>query len=242
MEAGVRHYGRKVDWDHQGAPRWPSQIADRPAKQAIAAQLAARVETGQTIGVGSGSTAFVALAAIGERVRNEGLRLTCVTTSLEMEAYCTAFGLRVATLANTRPDWCFDGADEVDPDHNMIKGRGGAFVREQLVFAAAPRRVILVDESKFVRRLGTNHRLPLAVIPEAASLVRSLLRDRIGVEPVVRAAGGKDGGVINESGDLLMDLPVDGSLPPDELERLLLTTPGISATGLFVGYEFEIIN
>lgn len=242
MEPQGRRYGRTVNWDTPEADQWPSQITDRPAKQAIAEQLAARVSPGQTVGVGSGSTAFLALVAIAERVRTQGLELTCVATSIEMEGYCTAFGLRVTTLANARPDWCFDGADEVDPDHNMIKGRGGAFVREQLVFAAAGHRVILADESKFVPRLGTKHRLPLAVIPEATALVRTLLCDRLGVAPVVRAAGGKDGGVINEGGDLVMDLAIDGSIPPAELERLLLTTPGVSATGLFVGYEFEIIH
>ncbi len=143
---------------------------------------------------------------------------------------------------NARPDWCFDGADEVDPDNNLIKGRGGAFVREQLVFAAAPQRVILVDESKFVPRLGTSFGVPLAVVPEAANLVRTRLQSTTGHEPVVRPAKGKDGGIIDEQGSLVMDLPIDGSIPPAELEKILLLTPGISATGLFVGYDFEIIK
>ena len=119
-------------------------------------------------------------------------------TSLEIESYCTQLGLDVTTLVNARPDWCFDGADEVDPDHNLIKGRGGAFVREKLVFVASPRRFILVDSSKFVDRLGTNHKLPLAVIPEAVNLVRNLLTESPRCDPEVRPAGGKDGGVVTE--------------------------------------------
>ena len=120
-------------------------------------------------GIGSGSTSFLALLALSDRVKKEGLNILCVPTSLEIESYCTALGLTITTLVNARPDWCFDGADEVDPDNNLIKGRGGAFVREQLVFAAAPQRVILVDESKFVPQLGTSFGVPLAVVPEASA-------------------------------------------------------------------------
>lgn len=235
-------YARPMKWDGLGAPQWPTEISNLAAKQGIASELAGRARDGDVIGVGSGSTSFLALLALRDRVQADGLTIACVTTSHEIESYCTQFGLAVTTLVNARPDWCFDGADEVDPDHNMIKGRGGAFVREQLVFAAARRRVVLVDESKFVDRLGTRHKLPLAVIPEAVNLVRDLLRARLGTEPDVRPAGGKDGGVINEDGNLVMDLALDGSVAPAELEALLLTTPGIVATGMFVGYDFETIS
>ncbi|MFZ1669343.1 MAG: ribose 5-phosphate isomerase A [Candidatus Nanopelagicales bacterium] len=231
-----------MHWEGQATPKWPTEISNLDSKREIARQLADRAADGQVIGIGSGSTSFLALLALAERVHSQGLSVTCVPTSIEIESYCAALGLPVTTLLASRPDWCFDGADEVDPDHNMIKGRGGAFVREQFVFAAASSRVILVDQSKFVSRLGVNHAVPLAVAPEAANMVRSSLLDSLGVEPSVRPAGGKDGGVINESGSLVMDLPVDGSKNPVELERILLGTVGISATGLFVGYEFEIIG
>ncbi|MGV1037572.1 MAG: ribose 5-phosphate isomerase A [Candidatus Nanopelagicales bacterium] len=231
-----------MQWEGQATPKWPAEISNLESKREIARQLADRAANGQVIGIGSGSTSFLALLALAERVHSEGLTVACIPTSIEIEAYCAALGLPVTTLLASQPDWCFDGADEVDPNHNMIKGRGGAFVREQFVFAAAGSRVILVDESKFVPRLGVNHRVPLAVAPEAANLVRRSLGETLGVEPSVRPAGGKDGGVINESGSLVMDLPVDGSKTPADLERILLGTVGISATGLFVGYEFEIIG
>ena len=231
-----------MQWDGLQAPQWNGAISNEAAKRQIASQLAARAADGQVIGIGSGSTSFLALLALSERVRKEGLNIRCVPTSLEIESYCTALELPVTTLVDARPDWCFDGADEVDPQKNLIKGRGGAFVREQLVFAAAPQRIILVDESKFVARLGANFAVPLAVVPEAANLVRQRVRDATGAEPQVRPARGKDGGIIDEQGSLVMDLPIDGSIPPSELEAVLLTTPGISATGLFVGYDFEIIK
>lgn len=231
-----------MNWDGLQTPVWPTTIDNLESKQAIATQLAARAENGQVIGIGSGSTSFLAVLALGERVKSEGLAIECVCTSIEIESICTALGLPVTTLVAACPDWCFDGADEVDSDHNMIKGRGGAFVREQLVFAAAPKRVILVDESKFVGRLGQVHKVPLAVVPEASNFVKRELAKELGKAPEVRPAGGKDGGVINEEGSLVMDLEIDGSRSPADLERFLLTTPGINATGLFVGYEFEIIT
>lgn len=231
-----------MKWDGLQTPTWNGSISNEEDKKKIAAELAGIASDGDVIGIGSGSTSFLALLALAERVHNDGLSISCVPTSLEIEAYCTALGLTITSLVNARPDWCFDGADEVDREHNMIKGRGGAFVREQLVFAAAQRRIILVDESKFVDRLGTNFGVPLAVVPEASNLVRHIVTLETGHTPEVRPAKGKDGGVINEHGSLVMDLPIDGSIPPTELEETLLTIPGINATGLFVDYEFEIIN
>lgn len=231
-----------MDWNGLQTPTWPTEISNEAAKRDIAGQLASRAQAGQVIGIGSGSTSFLALLALAERVRSEGLTIRCVPTSIEIESYCTALGLDVTTLVNARPDWAFDGADEIDPDHNLIKGRGGAFVREQLVFASAPKRVILVDESKFVTRLGEKFSVPLAVVPEASNLVINRLADDLGTAPVVRPAGGKDGGVIDEQGSLVMDLAIDDSRTPAELEGYLLTVPGISATGLFVGYEMEVLS
>ncbi len=231
-----------MHWDHLDAPTWPEPISNQAAKQLVAEQLAAKAADGDVIGVGSGSTSFLALLALKERIAAEGLRVRCVPTSLEIESYLVEIGLEVTTLVAARPDWCFDGADEIDPDHNLIKGRGGAFVREKLVFAAARRRYILVDESKFVDRLGQKFRLPLAVIPEAANLVRSQIFDRLGELPQVRPAGGKDGGVITEQGNLVMDLPVTGSVPIAELNAMLNSVVGVVGTGLFTGFEFEVIS
>lgn len=231
-----------MKWDEQPKPTWNEPISNEDAKRAIADRLAAFAQDGQVIGLGSGSTSFLALLALADRVKTEGLAIRCVPTSLEIESYAAGLGLPITSLVDARPDWCFDGADEVDPQNNMIKGRGGAFVREQLVFAAAPKRFVLVDESKFVPRLGTNFGVPIAVVPEAANLVRHRLRQATGAEPAVRLAKGKDGGIIDEQGSLVMDLPIDGAIAPADLEALLLTTPGISACGLFIGYDFEVIN
>jgi len=170
----------------------------------------------------------------------------CVPTSHEIAGYCADLGLNTTSLVDARPDWCFDGADEVDPGHNLIKGRGGAFVREKLVFAAAPRRFILVDDSKFVDRLGAKFAVPLEVIPEAVHLVENQLGESLGVMPTVRPAGGKDGGVITEQGGLVMDLPLPVEVMADrtatDLDALLNSTVGITGTGLFAGFDLEVLS
>lgn len=230
-----------MQWDVT-APTWPGEISNRQAKEQVAHQVAGHAADGDTIGIGSGSTSFLALLALAQRVHDEGLQVRCVPTSEEIAGYCTDLGLVVSPLVNARPDWCFDGADEVDPENNLIKGRGGAFVREKLVFAAAPRRFILIDSSKLVPRLGMVHKLPLEVLPDAVNLVRAQLRESVGVAPEIRPAGGKDGGVVTEQGGIIMDLPLDGSVPPTELDTLLNNTVGITGTGLFAGFELELLS
>lgn len=231
-----------MQWQFDSAPVWPKPIDNQADKERIAEQLAQRAEDGDVIGIGSGSTSFLALLALAKRVHGENLNILCVPTSHEIEGYCAQLGLPLTSLVSVAPDWCFDGADEIDAGKNMIKGRGGAFVREQLVFASAAKRVILADPTKQVERLGTVHPVPLGVVPEAINLVRRQCNELVGSEPVVRPAGGKDGGVINEEGLIVMDLPIEGSLPVAELEKTLLTIPGISASGLFVGYDYDLIT
>ncbi len=231
-----------MDWSDLQAPQWTADISNREAKEKVAADIADHAKDGDVVGIGSGSTSFLALLALAARVRDEGLSIRCVPTSIEIASYCTDLGLAVTTLLNARPDWCFDGADEVDPEQNLIKGRGGAFVREKLVFAAAVERFILVDDSKFVERLGLTHDLPLEVIPEAINLVRDELNRSLGAVPTVRPAGGKDGGVITEQGGVIMDLPLDGTKSADELNTILGTTVGVTGTGLFTGLPMEVIS
>lgn len=233
-------------WSDVQAPHWPGEIGNREAKQAVAEQVAGRAAEGDLIGVGSGSTSYLALLALAGRVASEGLRVACVPTSHEIAGYCTALGLVTVSLLAGRPDWCFDGADEVDADRNLIKGRGGAFVREKLVFAAARRRYILVDDSKFVHLLGERFAVPLEVIPEAVNLVRDTLADELGVVPEVRPAGGKDGGVVTEQGGIIMDLPlpaeVSARLSPPDLDALLSGTVGVTGSGLFTGFDLEVLS
>ena len=129
--------------------------ADR-AKKAAGEKVAAMVEPGMRLGLGTGSTAAWAIRALGRRVREEGLRVVGVPTSYAAEQLARAEGIPLVTLADVEAlDLAFDGADEVSPELNLIKGRGAAHTREKVVASLARRFVVLVDESKLVDRLRT---------------------------------------------------------------------------------------
>lgn len=222
---------------------WSGTISNREEKEAVAERVAQRVRDRQVIGVGSGSTAYLAALAIGERVAREGLSITCVPTSVEVAQVCAAAGLVTAGLAEVRPEWGFDGADEVhDTDDvvRLIKGRGGAMFREKLVMASQATTLILVDHSKRVERLGERFPVPVEVHLSALHLAEERLRALGANEVTLRPAGGKDGPVITENGNLILDARF-GAIP-DSLERDVAAIPGVIESGLFVGYPVEIVT
>jgi ribose 5-phosphate isomerase A len=220
---------------------WTKPIANEASKRKVAERLAAVLKDGDTVGVGSGSTSFLTIQALAERRRQEGLHFVGIPTSIEVAMACSALGVPTASLIEARPDWSFDGADEVDPQGRLIKGRGGALYQEKLVMEASPRAFIVVDPSKFVGRLGEKFPVPVEIDPMAFSL----LHERIGALPGVRqidlrAAGGKDGPVITERGNLLLDVHFTQIAP--DMHRTLKTMPGVVETGLFVGYDYELVS
>src|ERR1700759_4342411 len=105
---------------------WSAEIINRSGKEKVAREIAAKVKDGDILGVGSGSTSFLAINAIAERVKTEKLDIKAIPTSLEISMFCTKLGIPLTTLFEHKPDWLFDGADEVDPNKWLIKGRGGA--------------------------------------------------------------------------------------------------------------------
>jgi ribose 5-phosphate isomerase A len=134
-------------------------------KRAAALYAAGLVEDGMTVGLGSGTTATLLIQALGERVR-EGLKFTGVPTSEESARLAKSLGIPLATLEERgRLDLAIDGADEVDPHLNLIKGQGGALLREKIVAKAAARFVVIVDDSKRVLRLGQHSPIPVEVVP-----------------------------------------------------------------------------
>jgi ribose 5-phosphate isomerase A len=234
-----------ADWKNPLAstPGWIGEISNREAKAAVARQLAQRLQPGDVVGVGSGSTAFLALEACAARATNEGFTFTAIPTSLETAQSCVAFGVPVSSLAAVRPDWCFDGADEVDPQKRLIKGRGGACFREKLVWrACVGPQMLLVDQSKFVDALGSKFSVPVEVVPEAIMLVDERLREVPGVtEVLVRPAGlGKDGPVLTEYGNLLLEVGFD--VIAAGMEVTLEAIPGVVACGIFEGDDPEIVS
>ncbi len=227
-------------WDaafDDGQP--PAVVANEAAKRAAALQMAGRLRPGDVVGVGSGTTSMFTLEALVVRGRAESIAWTAIATSLEVELACGVAGVPTALLSSLRPDWSFDGADEVDPAGNLIKGRGGALLREKLVMAASPERYVVVDPSKLVDRLGTRFAVPIEVIPEAVRMVRDTLGAR-GVAAVsLRHGEGKDGPVITERANYLLDARLHEITERTEAE--LKAIPGVVESGLFLGYSPRVV-
>lgn len=232
-----------MKWTNQLASQlnWSGDISNKEVKQQVADKVAAKVKDGDVIGIGSGSTSFLALQAIAERVKEEGIDVKGIPTSKEAELNCSVLGLSTTTLIDSKPDWGFDGADEVDGAHRLIKGRGGAMLREKLVMASAAKTFILVDQSKIVDRLGEKFAVPVEVDARAIHLVESHLHTFAGVTDVaMRMAEKKDGPVLTEGGHVILDVTFETIGPEAETE--LKGIPGVVETGLFAGYPVEILS
>lgn len=215
-------------------------ISNLEEKKSVAREVAGEVKDGQVIGVGSGSTSFLSLQAIAATVSEKGYRCRFIPSSREIHMTCLALGLDVVSLLDARPDWYFDGADEVDQNGNLIKGRGGAMTREKMVMVASPKTFILVDQSKFVDQLGQKFPVPVEVNQESANYVEEMLLKLGATETMVRPAKGKDGAIVTESGHFILDARFP-HIGPD-LEKKIKSITGVIESGLFWGYSPEIIS
>ncbi|HEU4560284.1 MAG TPA: ribose-5-phosphate isomerase RpiA [Longimicrobium sp.] len=204
-------------------------------KRRAAERAAEWIRDGITLGLGTGSTVRHLLDVIAEhRARGEWLGVVGVPTSVDTERRATALGIPLATLAERpRMDLTIDGADEVDPELRLIKGLGGALLREKIIAAVSDQLVIVADESKVVERLGTRAPLPVEVDPFGEPVQPAFLRS-LGCEPVLR---GKEGvPLVTDGGNHVFDCRFAGGIADAEaLERALALRPGIVESGLFLG-------
>ena len=132
---------------------WKNKVDNKEEKIALAKRIAKRVKNNDIIGFGSGSTSYQAILEIAKRVKEENLKIKAIPTSKIIEELCIEQEIEITTLDKEKPDWCFDGADEVDPHNWLIKGMGAALYKEKLNIKASKENYILVDNSKFVDRL-----------------------------------------------------------------------------------------
>lgn len=219
---------------------WSAEITNLSGKQKVGQQIAAKVKDGDVLGIGSGSTVYVALLAIAERIKAEKLNIKAIPTSLEISLFCSKLGIPLTTLFEHQPDWLFDGADEVDPDKSLIKGRGGAMFKEKLLMSSSPVNYIIVDESKTVKKLGTNFPVPIEVFPQALLHVEKELK-RLGANSVIlRPAKGKDGPIISENNNLILDCRFNHI--HKNMERDIKSITGVIESGLFIGYNVHILT
>jgi ribose 5-phosphate isomerase A len=230
-----------MQWKHNiiGHLHWSGPISNLDAKREVAEKIAEHVKDGDVIGFGSGSTSFLAIQAIAERLKQRHISCTAIPTSTEVALTCMGLGIPTESLVNVKPDWAFDGADEVDPNCNLIKGRGGAMFREKLVIDSSPKTFILVDQSKLVPHLGQTFPIPIEVFPDAVNLVREALEELAATEATLRLGLKKDGPVFTENRNLIMD--VRFSQIPSDLEKRIKGITGVIESGLFLGRTFEIV-
>jgi ribose 5-phosphate isomerase A len=207
-------------------------------RRAVAERAAALVQPGMRVGLGTGRTAALVVAEIAARVR-DGLPLTAVATSEATARQAREGGIRLLELDEVDAlDLCIDGADEFDPQLDLIKGLGGALLREKLVARAARRFVVIVDEEKRVRHLGEKAPLPVEVVPFGWRHTRRRLA-ALGVEPTLREREGKP--VVTDGGHYLLDCRLLLSIDARVLGEQIKATTGVVDHGLFLDMADTIL-
>ncbi len=207
-----------------------------------AGETAARyVEGGMRVGLGTGRAAESFVRALGGRVRG-GLRCLAVPTSEATRALAESLGIPLITLeAAGQLDLTVDGADEVDPRLDLIKGLGGALVREKIVAALSRRFVIVVGAEKLVARLGAKTPLPVEVVPFALTLCRRRLAG-LGCQPALRSGtSGPEAPFVSDNGNFIIDCKFPAIDDARRLEAAIVEIPGVVGTGLFLGMAERVL-
>ena len=205
-------------------------------KQEVGKAAAKRVKSNSIVGLGTGSTTAYAIESIGDRIKQGEISdIVGVPTSFQAEVLAKKYGIPLTTLdAIDRIDVAIDGADEVDPQKNLIKGGGAAHTREKVVDALADEFIVVVDSGKLTDKLGSTFLLPVEVIPMAITPVINALT-KLGGKPELRMGIKKAGPVVTDQGNLVIDVKFDSIDNPAELEKTINNIPGVLENGLFVG-------
>jgi ribose 5-phosphate isomerase A len=205
-------------------------------KQNAAMAAVKHVKDGLIVGLGSGSTAAFAIEAIGERIKNEEIKIMGIPTSYQAFLLAVEHKIPITTL-DEHPiiDITIDGADQLTPELFLIKGGGAALAREKIVASASKQNFIIADQQKKVRLLGEkNQCVPIEVLPFALPLVKKRIVALKG-KPVVREGKGKLGPTITDNGNAVIDAYFGEIANPSELEVKLKMFPGVVETGFFIG-------
>ncbi len=209
-----------------------TRMGERKKKEKAAESVASMVKDGMVIGLGTGSTAELAIAKLGERIEKEELEILGVPTSLRSEMVAVESGIRVTSLfEHPSLDITIDGADQVDAHLNLLKGGWGSHTKEKIVSYAAKKFVICVDDGKLVDRL--NKPVPLEVLTYAVKVVEAQV-ERLGGVPVLRRDGSRGGYFITEGGNMIIDADFGTINNPDELNIALSSIVGSVEHGIFV--------
>lgn len=205
-----------------------------PLKQEAAIRAVALVRSGMRVGLGTGSTARYAIEELGRKLRDGELTdIVGVPTSDASETLAREHGVPLADLGTLELDLAIDGADEIAPNLDLIKGLGGALTREKLVELRARELIIIADHTKLVEELGEKAPVPVEVV--RFGIESTLQRiEALGATGALRERGGAP--FVTDNGNFIYDAHFEGGMSdPEELERVLKLTPGVVETGLFLG-------
>jgi ribose 5-phosphate isomerase A len=208
-------------------------------KKKVGYRAAELVKDGDIVGLGTGSTTHYFIEKLGKRIKEEEMEIKGIPTSYQSFLLAKDSGITITTLEEYSIDIAVDGADEVDSQLNLIKGGGAAHTLEKIVDESANRFVVIVDDSKIVETLG-KFPVPLEVIPEARRTVSDHVKKYNGI-PVLRMAERKDGPVITDNGNFILDVNFGSVEDPEYLEKELNSIPGVVENGIFAGIVDEVI-
>ena len=212
-------------------------------KQIVADAAIKEVESEMILGLGSGSTAALMIKSLADEIHSGKLKhIRGVATSFQSEVLALELDIPLIDLASvSRIDLAIDGADEVDPSFQLIKGGGACHVREKLVASKAEKLLIVVDETKMVQNLNKTFPLPVEVLPNAWKYVKDRISEMNGFS-TLRMATKKAGPVVTDQGNLILDVLFDDGIKnPKDIERSINNIPGVLENGLFVDITDKVL-
>lgn len=220
---------------------WENNIENKEQKLALAKKIANRVKDGDVIGFGSGSTSYLAAKEIAKKVKEENLHIKAIPTSNIIENLCKELNIEITSLDKEKPDWCFDGADEVDKNNWLIKGMGAALYKEKLNIMYSNENYILVDETKFVERLGEKYPVPVECEESSIEEIKQELLKMGATKVELRKSNNNpEKPLITDNGNIILHAWFDNITK--ELERNIRSIDGVLESGLFIGYNIIIIK
>ncbi len=212
-------------------------------KKAVAEAAVNEVTSNMIVGLGSGSTAAIMIKTLANKIKAGELKeIRGVPTSFQSEVLALELGIPLIDLVSVdQIDLAIDGADEVNPAYQLIKGGGACHVREKLVASKANKLLIVVDQTKLVKNLNEEFPLPVEVLPSAWKQVKDVIED-MDSECKLRMAEKKAGPVVTDEGNLILDVLFNGGIKnPKEIEREINNIPGVLENGLFVDLTYKVL-
>lgn len=183
---------------------WGNNVSNKEKKLKLAQRMAKRVKDGEVIGFGSGSTSYLTIEEIAKKIKTENLKIKAIPTSNIIKDLCDKLGIETTSLDKEKPDWCFDGADEVDPHNWLIKGMGAALFKEKQNIKACKENYILVDESKFVDFLGQKHLVPIECEENKIEEIQKQLKELGAIDFEIMYSKVNNGPLITDNGNIIL--------------------------------------